>query len=334
MSEISWAWPWAWALLPLPLLIYFLFPRRAQAPGSALLVPDIGPFSKLSGNASPGANSILTILLLLCWVSLTAAMARPQSIGEPLGLPLSGRDLLLLIDISGSMRDTDLYQGNTRVTRIAVVKTVASDFVERRSADRIGLILFGSQAYVQTPLTTDHKTVQSFLDEASIGLAGKNTAIGDALGLGVKRLRDREQESKVLILLTDGANSAGVVSPLDAAQLAAQEGIRIYTVGIGTERQSRSVFGIQMSTQRSELDEETLGRIAELSGGRYFRARNQQELERIYEEIDRLEPSEIQTDDYRRVTELYIWPLGFALLLFVVSLLLDMTKQNMRSRRA
>jgi Ca-activated chloride channel family protein len=317
MGDITWLWPWAWILLPLPLLTYFLLPRRAKKNTNALLVPDLGPFAQLSDGASTASGgTIATVLLALCWIALTTALARPQAIGEPLGLPLSGRDLMLSIDISGSMRETDLYQGDTRVTRIAIVKTVARDFIERRSADRIGLILFGSQAYVQTPLTTDHKTVQTFLEEASIGLAGKNTAIGDALGLGVKRLRDREQESKVLILLTDGANSAGIVSPIEAAKLAAQEGIRIYTVGIGTEQQSRSLFGMPLPSRGSELDETSLQAIADISGGQYFRARNQQELQRIYREIDRLEPSEIPTDDFRRVNELFIWPLALSLVLF------------------
>lgn len=319
MSNITWLWPWAWILLPLPLLTYYLLPRRSDKNTNALLVPDLGPFTQLSDGASKaGGSAIATVLLAICWIALTTALARPQAIGEPLGLPLSGRDLMLCIDISGSMRETDLYQGDARVTRIAIVKTVARDFIERRSADRIGLILFGSQAYVQTPITTDHKTVQTFLEEATIGLAGKNTAIGDALGLGVKRLRDREQESKVLILLTDGANSAGIVSPIEAAKLAAQEGIRIYTVGIGTEQPERSLFGMPLPSRGGELDERSLKEIAEVSGGQYFRARNQQELQRIYREIDRLEPSEIQTDDFRRVNELFIWPLALSLLLFAI----------------
>ncbi len=318
MNNIIWLWPWAWLLLPLPLLTYFLLPRHSKKNNTALLVPDLGPFAQLSDGASKASGSaVATALLAICWIALTTALARPQAIGEPLGLPLSGRDLMLCIDISGSMSETDLYQGDSRVTRIAIVKTVARDFIERRSADRIGLILFGSQAYVQTPITTDHKTVQNFLAEATIGLAGKNTAIGDALGLGVKRLRDREQDSKVLILLTDGANSAGIVSPIDAAKLAAQEGIRIYTVGIGTEQPERSLFGMPLPSRGGELDEESLKAIAEVSGGQYFRARNQRELQRIYQEIDRLEPSEIQADDFRRVSELFIWPLALSLVLFV-----------------
>ena len=327
MSDISWLWPLAWLLLPLPIAVYFLHPKRFEKSSDALLVPDLGPFAQLVGSGNGvSRGSIAPILLALCWLGLTAALARPQSIGEPLSVPLSGRDLMLCIDISGSMGEQDLYQGNSRVTRMAIVKAVASDFIERRSADRVGLILFGSQAYVQTPLTTDHKTVLEFLEEATIGLAGRKTAIGDALGLGVKRLREREEKSKVLILLTDGANSAGVVTPTSAARLAAEEGIRVYSIGIGSEQQTTSIFGMPMGQRRNELDEASLQAIADISGGKYFRARNQRELQSIYEEIDRLEPNEIQTDDFRRVTELFVWPLAFALLAFLLYLLAGIAK--------
>ena len=335
MSEISWLWPLAWLLLPLPILVYFLHPKRFEKNSDALLVPDLGPFVQLVGSGNGvSRGSIAPILLALCWLALTAALARPQAIGEPLSVPLSGRDLMLCIDISGSMGEQDLYQGSSRVTRMAVVKAVASDFIKRRSADRIGLILFGSQAYVQTPLTTDHKTVLEFLEEATIGLAGRKTAIGDALGLGVKRLREREQESKVLILLTDGANSAGVVTPTSAARLAAEEGIRVYSIGIGSDQQANSIFGIPMGQRRSELDEASLQAIADISGGKYFRARNQRELQSIYEEIDRLEPNEIPTDDFRRVNELFVWPLAIALLTFIVYLLTGIAKPVVGVKRA
>jgi len=335
MSDISWLWPWALLLLPIPLLVYFFHPKRFEKTADALLVPDLGPFVPLSDSThSLSKGAFASSLLVLSWIALTLAFARPQSIGEPLDVPLSGRDLMMCIDISGSMSEEDLYQGNSRVTRMAIVKAVASDFIQRRSADRVGLILFGSQAYVQTPLTTDHKTVQNFLEEASIGLAGRKTAIGDALGLGVKRLRDLEQESKVLILLTDGANSAGVVQPIDAAQLAAQEGIRIYTIGIGSDRQRTNLFGMPVGARHSGLDEANLKSIAEVSGGQYFRARNQQELQRIYQEIDRLEPNEHQADDFRRVTELYVWPLAAALLLFFLYLLSVTVKPALGVNRA
>lgn len=314
----------AFVLLPLPLFIYWLTPAlNSKSSTPALRVPDIAPYKSYTFESSKRSwKSWLKFLLLtLVWISLVSAAARPQTFSEPLGVPVTGRDLLMGIDISGSMRESDLYAGNRRATRMAVVKQVAQDFVERRTGDRIGLIMFGSQAYVQTPLTYDHKTVQHFLSEATVGLAGRSTAIGDAIGLAVKRLRERPDSSRLLILLTDGANSAGVVQPLDAARIAAQSGIRIHAIGVGSE-QNRNGFGLGFAVQRSELDEETLQEISEITGGQYFRARNQQELARIYEEIDRLEPTEQDEQELRPLDELFVWPLAFALFLSLLWALL------------
>ncbi len=315
-DAISWLYPLAFLALPLPLLIYILLPAKAPVQARALRIPDIEPYRAYTDvvvQRSP-RRWIRVALLVLAWAALVTAAARPQTFAEPLGVPVTGRDLLMGIDISGSMRETDLYAGNTRATRMAVVKQVAQDFVARRTGDRIGLIMFGSQAYVQTPLTYDHKTVQHFLSEATVGLAGRSTAIGDAIGLGVKRLRERPDASRVLILLTDGANSAGVVEPLEAAGVAAQSGIRIYAIGVGSER-TGPTFGSFGTQQRSELDEQTLQAISDVTGGQYFRARNQQELANIYREIDRLEPTEQDAQEFRPLDELFAWPLALALLL-------------------
>ncbi|NND92334.1 MAG: VWA domain-containing protein [Granulosicoccus sp.] len=317
-GDIVWAMPWVLWLLPLPVLVHRYLPPRRRSPGRALRVPDIQPFGTLtSERRTTGARHWIRIVLLaLAWVALLLATARPQSYGEPVGVPLSGRDLMLCIDISGSMREADLYAGNQRATRMAVVKQVARDFVARRSGDRVGLIMFGSQAYVQTPLTRDHETVQHFLSEAAVGLAGRSTAIGDAIGLAVKRLRDRAESSQVIILLTDGENSAGVVEPLEAARLAAQNDIRIHAIGVGSDVQG-SLLNMPFGARRSELDEATLRAISEATGGQYFRARNQQELANIYREIDRLEPTEQESDEFRPLRELFAWPLGVALALSV-----------------
>lgn len=318
LESISWAWPWAFALLPFPLLVYWLAPARATPDQRALRVPDVGRYARVTSADVMGSrrNWLGIVLLSLAWMALLAAVARPQSFGEPIGVPVSGRDLMLCIDISGSMRETDLYAGNNRATRMAVVKQVAKDFVARRTGDRIGLIMFGSQAYVQTPLTHDHKTVQHFLEEATVGLAGRSTAIGDAIGLAVKRLRDRPDASRVLILLTDGENSAGVVDPVDAARLAAENDIRIHAIGVGSEPRG-GLLNVPFGGRRSELDERTLRAISDATGGQYFRARNQQELSSIYEEIDRLEPTERELDEFRPLSERFAWPLGIALVLSV-----------------
>ena len=323
-GELVWAWPLAWLALPLPLLVHRFAPPRESARQRALRVPSLAPFAALADGGHRGRRRrrrrgwVGPLLLTLAWIALVAAMARPQSVGEPVRSSLDGRDLMLGIDISGSMRESDLYAGDHRATRMAVVKAVAQDFVARRDGDRIGLIMFGSEAYVQTPLTTDHETVRHFLDEASVGLAGRSTAIGDAIGLAVKRLRERAAESRVLILLTDGANSAGVVQPLEAARLAAASGIRIHTIGVGAEARPGTAFERAFGTRRAELDEETLAAIAAATGGTYFRARDARELDSIYREIDRIEPSADELESFRPLLERFAWPLGASLLLSVL----------------
>ncbi len=319
MSNITWAMPWVLWLLPLPLLVYYLLPARQPTQDRALRVPDIASYRAFmqESNTRSSRHVLRILLLVLVWVALLLATARPQSFGEPVGIPVTGRDLMLGIDISGSMREADLYAGNTRATRMAVVKQVAKDFIARRTGDRVGLIMFGSQAYVQTPLTHDHETVQHFLEEAAVGLAGRSTAIGDAIGLAVKRLRERPESSRVLVLLTDGENSAGVIEPIAAARLAKASGIRIHAIGVGSDQQ-QSVFNVPFGSRRSELDETTLRAISNETGGQYFRARNQQELARIYQEIDRLEPTELESDEFRPLRELFVWPLSVA---FFLSLL-------------
>ncbi|MGQ7843344.1 vWA domain-containing protein [Granulosicoccus sp. 3-233] len=318
LSDIVWHQWWALWLLPLPVLVYFGLPARQKTPGRALRVPDSRPYESLTQTSVPASRRhwLRLLLLGLAWCALLLAVARPQSYGEPVGVPLSGRDLMLCIDISGSMREADLYAGNNRATRMAVVKQVASDFVARRDGDRIGLVMFGSQAYVQTPLTLDHATVQHFLAEAAVGLAGRSTAIGDAIGLAVKRLRERPEASRVIILLTDGENSAGVVDPLAAARLAADNNIRIHAIGVGADAQSG--FNAPFGARTTELDEETLKAISQSTGGQYFRARNQRELATIYREIDRLEPTEQDAEEFRPLRELFAWPLSAALLFSVL----------------
>lgn len=334
LRDIFWVMPSALWLLPLPLLVYFFLPARQPASVRALRVPDRARYDRLTLNQGRNGRQqgLRVMLLTLAWIALLVATARPQSFGEPVGVPVSGRDLMLCIDISGSMREADLYAGNTRATRMAVVKQVARDFVARRAGDRIGLVMFGSQAYVQTPLTRDHETVQHFLSEAAVGLAGRSTAIGDAIGLAVKRLRDRPDAAKVIILLTDGENSAGVIEPLQAARLAAQSNIRIHAIGVGADAQT-GLFNAPFGGPRSELDEATLRAISDATGGQYFRARNQQELANIYREIDRLEPTDEQGNEFRPLIELFYWPLSVALLLSIVWALLGALPPGPRRAR-
>ncbi len=309
---IEFAWPYLFAALPLPLLVARFAPRASAQPAAALRVPFFAALENMTGPARMRRSWWRLALAGLAWLLLVLAASRPQFVGDPLQLPLSGRDLMLAVDISGSMEIDDMLLQNQRVPRLAAVKTVAGDFIQRRQGDRIGLILFGSQAYLQTPLTFDRDTVRTLLQEAAIGLAGKETAIGDAIGLAVKRLQT--QDNRVLILLTDGANTTGQVDPLKAAELAVQAGLRIYTIGVGADEMIvRNLFGARRVNPSAELDETTLTAIAEKTGGRYFRARDSAGLMEIYQLLDELEPVATEEDVFRPVRELYVWPLGATL---------------------
>ncbi len=326
---IEWLWPWAFALLPVPLLIRLLW-QPVQRQQAALTVPSISTFRAEEASRAGMAGSRLpwrVLLLWLVWLALVCAAARPQWTGEPVTLPTSGRDLMLAVDISGSMGTEDLQLGGQLVNRLTVVKNVVRDFVARRQGDRVGLILFGTNAYVQAPLTFDLPTVNQLLVEAPVGIAGGKTAIGDAIGLAVKRLRQRPAGDRVLILLTDGANNVGEVAPVKAAELAAQEGIRIYTIGVGAdEMRLPSIFGSfgsRVVNPSAELDEGTLTAIAGATGGKYYRAQNTAKLIEIYDIIDALEPIEQEAETYRPIAALYYWPLTAAWLAFLVLLLAD-----------
>ena len=312
---LSLVWPWALALSPLPLL-YRYWRRPINQTINALRAPAMLAITKPQDsqfNTATWLKNLLKILLTLCWLCTVVALARPQWVGDPAALPTSGRDLLLAVDISPSMRQRDMRIGGQVVNRLVAVKSVVGEFVEKREGDRLGLILFGEQAYLQTPLTFDRKTLQTLLHEAQMGFAGSNgTAIGDAIGLAVKRLQDRPKNHRVLILLTDGANNAGALEPIKAAQLASRAEVKIYTIGVG----ARGARG---------LDEQTLAEIAKITGGQFFRARNPAELEAIYQELNRLEPVDQEAETIRPTISLYHWPLGVA---FMLSLLIAVIRQR------
>jgi len=313
---LDFQWPLAFLLLPLPLLIRYLLPAAEINQQAALRVPQIQDFQGLSkGSRQVGRNRLLLALLVLSWILLVFATARPQWIGDQIELPVSGRDLMLAVDLSGSMQIEDFKVKGQTVDRLTATKYVAQDFIKKRQGDRLGLILFGRNAYLQTPLTFDLTTVNTLLMEAVIGLAGKETAIGDAIGLAIKRLRDNAKNSRVLILLTDGANTAGEITPLKAAELAANNGLKIYTIGIGADEMIReSFFGSQRINPSQDLDEKTLTSIAAATGGQYFRARDTAELDRIYQRLNELEPVEVDKKTLRPIQSLFMWPLGLGFL--------------------
>jgi Ca-activated chloride channel family protein len=310
---IHMAWPWMALLLPLPWLFVRALPP-AQPRGAALFLPFAATVAADGAPAARAASRARRILYALMWLSLVLAAMRPQWLGEPQALPTTGRRLLLAVDVSGSMATQDMAGG---ATRLQVVQNVAGDFIRRRHGDQVGLILFGTRPYLQAPLTADLATVDQFLNEAVIGVAGTQTAIGDAIGLAIKRLRDESAQpgakkgETVLILLTDGANDAGAMPPLEAAKLAAADGLRIYTIGVGAAMR-RGFFGM---SGNSDLDEDTLKSIAQITGGEYFRAADADALEQVYARIDRLEPSAGRDQWYRPSSDWFQWPLALALLL-------------------
>jgi Ca-activated chloride channel family protein len=313
---IHFEWPWLFAVLPLPWIYRYTLPAAPPRQDAALRVPFLTDFKSNKRRRRRSTIARWPLWLAgVAWILLVTASARPQWLGELLQVPVSGRDLMLAVDLSGSMRESDFVLDGHLVDRLTATKRVASEFIERRHGDRIGLILFGEQAYLHSPLSFDRETVSTLLLESVIGLAGRATAIGDAIGLAVKRLRTRDQSQRVLILLTDGANTAGVLDPIDAADLAAQEGLRIYTIGVGAEDQLRDFFGKLHINPSNELDEASLKAIAAKTGGRYFRARNLEELQQIYGLLDRLEPIEHEAQHFRPRTALYPWPLAAALAL-------------------
>ena len=313
---IHFEWPWLLLVLPLPLLVRWLFPARMTVEQAALKVPFLDDFSDAQTQSVALNQKWPLWLASIAWVLLVIACTRPQWLGEPIEQAISGRDLMLAVDLSNSMEEHDFFINKRPVDRLTAVKWVAKDFINRRVGDRIGLILFGTQAYLQTPLTFDRKTVMTLLDESYIGMAGDYTAIGDAIGLAIKRLKNQPDNSRVLILLTDGANTAGEVAPLKAAELAAANHLKIYTIGIGADEMIvRSFFGTRKVNPSTDLDENTMVKIAETTGGRYFRARSSDELNNIYMLLDKLEPIEKDKQFFRPRTDLFYWPLVLALIL-------------------
>jgi Ca-activated chloride channel family protein len=315
--NIELAWPWMLAALPLPLLAMML-PAAVHRPPPLLRFPFFSALRATMATNRPRRSGARLGLASLTWLMLVLAAARPQMIGETVRLPVTSRSIMLAVDLSGSMQTPDMRSGDEAVSRLTAVKAVAAEFIKKRAGDRLGLILFGDEAYLQVPLTLDRNTVRTLLNEAQIGLAGQQTAIGDAIGLAIKRLRDEPVQDRVLILLTDGANNAGTIDPLKAADLAAAEHVRIYTIGVGADEMVvRGPFGMPQVVH-GDLDEESLNAIAEKTGGRYFRAADVASLAQIYAMLDKIEPVSKDAQSWRPVEELYAWPLGAALLLSVL----------------
>jgi len=306
-------YPWLLALLPLPLLAWWLLPPYGERT-RAVRVPFFEELTRATGQTpAHGAvvlrgNWLRRVLAPLCWVLAVLALAGPQRLEPPVERTESARDLLLAIDLSGSMATPDfLDPKGERIDRLSAVKSVVDDFISHRSTDRIGLIVFGTHAFPQAPLTLDHVAVRELLDELQVGMAGEQTAIGDAIGMAVKMTEHSRQRERVLILLTDGNDTAGRIPADKAAQIAKDHHVVIHTVGIGDPN----------AKGENRVDLATLERIAEVTGGRSFRGENREQLADIYALLDRMTPSKVRHSVYRPKVRLYYFPLGVALLLML-----------------
>lgn len=319
----------AWLLL-LPLVVYFMFPAIKKTYGDALKVPflaDIKQIQSVSGKGisfKPAVFSAIKIFLFaLVWGLMVLALCRPQWVGKPIPVKNEGREILLVVDISNSMSEEDFQYKNKMYSRLTAVKNVIDNFIDKRTSDRIGLVLFGTQAYLQAPLTYDKQSVKEILWNADAGMAGNSTSIGDAVGVALKNLAESEgkPENKVIILLTDGENNDGSLSLPQAIALAKEEGVKIYTIGAGSDNENffGGLFSIPVNTG---LDEESLQALAEETKGNYFRAKDVNSLFQIYNEIDKLEPMTSEGRYVQEVKELYPYAAAMALILFMILVLL------------
>ena len=318
---LEFSWPWFLIVLPAPIVCYFLPSKSPQH--KAIWWPNRQLFAQLQDTHSLSPKGHLSALLLaLAWLLLVIAIARPSWLGDPTRVTPSGRDLLIALDLSGSMQVTEMQIDGESVDRLSAAKSVLADFIQRRRGDRIGIIVFGSKAYLQAPLSFDNQTINQLVQETQIGFAGEKTAIGDAIGLAIKQLENKPAQQKVLILMTDGANTAGRVQPQQAANFAASQQVKIHTIGIGAEQMLvQGFFGPKSINPSADLDEALLQNIAQQTGGQYFRAQSTQQLQDIYQLLDELEPTPSEELWQRPKTDLLSFFGALSLAFFGLSLL-------------
>lgn len=314
---------WLAGLLVLPLL--FFISRVKKKDAAFLSVASLSAFDGLPLLRQWAYRYLAKFLLAVSLLFLFVALARPQFVNHVQEMKGEGVDIILAVDTSGSMNALDLFWDGKRVNRLEIIKHVIEKFVAKRVYDRIGVIVFGDTAYTQCPLTTDHDMINAYLDMLKIGMAGDGTAIGNGLAVSIKRLKDQKTKSKVVILLTDGRNNSGTVTPEIAVDLAKQYNVKVYTVGVGSNGPipfpEETPLGTRIVQMELDLDETLLKSIADESHGQYFRARDTEELQLIYDEINKLEKSEIKLSEYKEVEELFIWPLSMGAVLLLASLI-------------
>lgn len=304
---LSFAHPWIFLLLPLAYVVWKAVPP-SRRPRPAIRVPFLGRISEAGGNREstqgtkegPGWPTRIVV-----WLLLVTALARPQWVEPPVEKSLPTRDLLLLVDLSASMVKEDFTDDDgQQVDRLVAVKQVVGDFLVKREGDRVGLAVFGSSPFLQVPFTTDLDLCRQLLEETAIGMAGPRTALGDAIGLGINLFEESDLEARTIIALTDGNDTASQVPPVEAARIARDRGIRIHTVAIGDPE----------TVGEEKLDETALKEVADTTDGAYFLAMNREELESIYEQLDTIETTEVETVSHRPRSDLFFYPLGLALI--------------------
>ncbi|EFP98015.1 vWA domain-containing protein [Vibrio caribbeanicus] len=316
MANISFVWWWAFALLPIPFLIYlFVSPVKDR---SAIHLPYL---PKAGDNTAP-RNYFTKTLSILLWCALITALARPVWYGEPVTTQPKHRDLMLVLDLSYSMSQEDMQDSSGNyIDRLTAVKNVVSQFAQQRKGDRLGLVLFADHAYLQTPLTLDRNTISEQVNSLVLQLIGQKTAIGEGIGLATKTFIDSDAPQRVMILLSDGSNTSGVLDPIEAANIAKKYNATIYTIGVGAgEMMVKDFFMTRKVNTAQDLDEKTLMSIAKITGGQYFRARNAQELATIYDTINSLEPVENASQTWRPQKEWFSVPLALSFLSLVLLL--------------
>ncbi len=314
-------------MLVVPVLIYYILPAVGKMYGDALQVPFVADIMEIKGKtasnrrtgSSKKQSSFFKFLfLLVLWCAVTAALCRPQWVGEPQKVHHESRDIMLVVDVSKSMLERDfMYQGRN-YDRMSVVKQVVADFADARVDDRIGLVVFGTRAYMQVPLTYDKASLKETLFAIDAGMAGDSTSIGDAIGVALKNLAlsGDEAENKVIVLLTDGENNDGSISFPQAIKMAQEEKIKFYTIGVGSD--SISLWGGLFSVPTaSGLDETSLKRLAEATKGNYFRAKDVDSLIKVYNEINRLEAQDHEGRFVQQTKDLFYYPAALALLMFL-----------------
>ena len=323
------AWIWMFALLPLPWLMAWFGNTRKGNASTEIRIPLLSYFNH-GGTSSEKVRFWPSAFAALVWLCIVCAAANPVYRGEPIALDNEGRDIMLAVDLSGSMREQDMELNGRFSDRLSAVKHVLSQFIEQRQGDQLGLILFADTAFLQTPLTRDVATVSQMLNESQIGLVGQATAIGDALGLSVKRFNEKSDSNKVVILLTDGQNTAGNLTPDEALLLAQDAGVKVYTIGVGSEGGGMGFFNMMRSA--SALDEKLLTHIAKQTGGQYFRATDSQSLAKIYQQLDALEPQAKDTQTVRPKESLFYYPALAAAALIILANLFIMLRSALATR--